>query len=978
MSRTVNIDRHGLRIAGHDQSQPLYLISGQIHYFRWPRSEWRNLLLLAKAGGLNAVDTVIPWNLHEPEPGRYRFQDEADLGGWLDLCQELGLYAIVRPGPYICAEWENGGFPAWLTGRKLRLRMDDPNFLAMVGRWFDVLLPILTPRQVGQGGPVLLVQIENEHWASGAYGHDDHQQTLAHMLLDRGVSVPLYTCMGPSAMPLAGPSAMPLAGAPTVASQIPEFRNGWSDIAGKLKATQAVWPDNPMIVSELWSGWFDNWGDSAHNGRTPAALDRVLHELTAIGASGFSHWMWAGGTNFGWWGGRTVGGDTIHMTTSYDYDAIIDEFGRPTPKFYVARRHHLFLATLGATLAPILAEAGDRASPAGSTAGTTKVLVPEGVRGRSAGGDPPYRLAQNGGFRAAFLQNTSLERQTVQVFHSDAKRSVTPAGASAVHLSVEVEAGTIKPVFANLPLADGLVLRYHSCRILGFWAHTNPQVLVLYGFEGEMGEVSLQRRDGWQVPEGMDLPTGFGISVEGNDLKLHFWISDRPNALCVDSLLILILSQPRAERLWPLAPADGAASFICGPDMMFENGWTSANGIQPYYHIDATGTVTRQETRSARRFDPPARSFGLTWDTLGVAELSPTAFASDPTGAPDPPTFEQAGCWLGYGVYQAQFELDHDLDTTLAAPWLSDRGILLIDGQRIGVLGVGRGGPVWTLPIRLPAGAHDMRLLVDNLGRFNYGSNTGEKKGLLGDLYWGGRQIDITGGWAALWQEAAFAGEAIAKARPQYVRADAADVNLSAFDWQGSHVWLLRDIEVEEGEQVVLQLTGDRNKGALFANGEVVERFSRHHGGGFIKRDITPMLQVGRNTLALHIENYGGLAWRATLLKFHRANTLAATWRFRAGVTPSETAPDTGNHPRFYRGRFTYEAPLHGPGPFALDAYGLHKGHLWLNGRNLGRYWQIGPQARYKVPASWLQGENELLVFEEEGGRVEHVSIRPV
>jgi beta-galactosidase len=227
------ITHDGLLING----EPIYLLSGVIHYFRWPKGEWRDILLKAKAGGLNTIDTVIPWNLHEPEPGVFNFAAEADLPAYLDLIHELGMYAIVRPGPYICAEWENGGFPVWLTARSatqnLKLRTDDPVFLAAVQRWFDRLLPIFVARQIDRGGPIILCQIENEHWASGVYGHDAHQATLAQMQHNAGLTVPFYTCMGG----LDG---------------YPEFRNGWSGMAAKLQATRSVWPDNPMIGIVEW------------------------------------------------------------------------------------------------------------------------------------------------------------------------------------------------------------------------------------------------------------------------------------------------------------------------------------------------------------------------------------------------------------------------------------------------------------------------------------------------------------------------------------------------------------------------------------------------------------------------------------------------------------------------------------------------------------------------------------------------------
>ena len=186
-----------------------------------------------------------------------------------------------------------------------------------------------------------------------------------------------------------------------------------------------------MIVSELWSGWFDSWGDSAHNGKTAASLDRMMHELTAVGTSGVSHWVFAGGTNFGWYGGRTVGGDTIHMTTSYDYDAPITEYGGLTEKFFVARRHHLFLSTLGAQVSHLLAEA----KPGGPT-----VIVAPVVKGRWAGGEEPFRTVKNGDFSATFLQNTTADRTTLQVFNTDPN----------VHLAIDVDAHSLKPIYFNL------------------------------------------------------------------------------------------------------------------------------------------------------------------------------------------------------------------------------------------------------------------------------------------------------------------------------------------------------------------------------------------------------------------------------------------------------------------------------------------------------------------------------------------------
>ena len=281
------------------------------------------------------------------------------------------------------------------------------------------------------------------------------------------------------------------------------------------------------------------------------------------------------------------------------------------------------------------------------------------------------------------------------------------------------------------------------------------------------------------------------------------------------------------------------------------------------------------------------------WEWLDLHERT----AEDgwqPIAAPQP--MELLGCPLGYGWYRAQIDLSAPLETTLAAPWLADRAVVFVDGERVGVLGIDPDGAQMTLPLALPAGRHDIRLLADNLGRFNYGSNTGERKGLLDTLYWGGVQQDISGGWTALWQEAIFAGEALANAKPAHVRPDAEEVHLGHFAWSGPSVWLLREIDVPAGQRAVLTLTGDRNPGALFVNGQAVTRFSRHYGGGYIKEDITALLRPGVNVLALNIQDYAGAAWRASLLTYDPDQALNAAWSFRPGVTPASSPaapPDT-------------------------------------------------------------------------------------
>ena len=965
MSHTITLGREGLAI----DANPLYLLAGQLHYFRYPQAEWRDLLLKARAGGLNTIDTVIPWNFHEPNEGEYNFVEDADLGAFFDLCAELGLWVIARPGPYICAEWENGGFPAWFTAKDgIELRLDNPVFLEHTMRWFDRLFAILTPRQAIHGGAIILCQTENEHWASGRYGHDMHQQTLAEAAIARGMAVPQYTCMGAT---------------PGYA----EFRNGWTGIAEKLVATRALWPENPMIVSELWSGWFDSWGASRRTHKQAVRFDTVLNQLTAVGASGFSHWMWAGGTNFGPWGGRTVGGDSIHMTTSYDYAAPVSEYGELTAKFYTARRHHLLLGTLGAQLAPVLAAA---------VAGGPKVIAPAAVAGRGDAGSAPYRNVRSGpnapaawrDFTATFVQNTIPEGIVNQLYLAD-----------GTHLAVEAEANTIKPIFTNLPLGgneetSAWLLAYHTSRILGFWPGETTDTLVLYGFAGEVGRLAVRSGRG----EGETAATNSPALKRREEVSLDYWVTERPSVTKFEiggrSLNIVLLTTERADRFWPLR--DG--SFLCGPALVTEDqGERQIDGgpgsMRPLYTLAADGTLEWLEIApvAVPLFSP----LELTWSRHAVAEASETAGWREISA---PQSLEELGTPYGYGWYRTTLHSAADTTLALAAPWLSDRARLLLDGVDVGWLGTHPRGPRLALELPLAAGQHDLRLLLDNLGRFNYGSNTGERKGLFDNLYIG-TQHDITKGWTALWQEASFAGEAIANAKPWAVRADAQDIDLASFAFQGATVWLLRAFEAQPGMRYLLHVTGDRSSGGLFVNGTSIARFSRHYLGGFIKADISDLLQTGTNVIALNIQQYAGVAYHAHLLEYDPAQPIGAAWQFRAGVNSGRGAEGwelgpkrAGNRPAlqrrnaaasaaiaqrfsagntapaFFKAAFAYDSAKHGPGPFKFYPLGLRKGQIWLNGRDVGRYWQIGPQEAYKLPASWLEPQNELLVFDEEGG----------
>ncbi|NUW46097.1 glycoside hydrolase family 35 protein [Nonomuraea rhodomycinica] len=297
------------------------LLSGAMHYFRVHPDQWSHRLAMIRAMGLNTVETYVPWNLHEARPGQYRRLDELDR--FLEAASRADLHAIVRPGPYICAEWENGGLPSWVTGH---LRTSDPAFLAHVDRWFEALLPRIAAHQITRGGNVLMVQVENEY---GSYGTDTaYLRHLAGLMRSAGIDVPLFTADGPEDYTLTGGSLPGVLATATFGS----------DPAKAISALRRHRPDDPVVCMELWVGWFDHWGRE-HVTRDAAEAAAVLAELLEAGAS-VNIYMAHGGTNFGTWAGANHDLETgayLPTVTSYDYDAPISESGAPTEKYRLFR-----------------------------------------------------------------------------------------------------------------------------------------------------------------------------------------------------------------------------------------------------------------------------------------------------------------------------------------------------------------------------------------------------------------------------------------------------------------------------------------------------------------------------------------------------------------------------------------------------------------------------------------------------------------
>ncbi|PZF58343.1 beta-galactosidase [Curtobacterium sp. MCSS17_008] len=304
--------------------EPHRILSGAIHYFRVHPDLWQDRIRKARLMGLNTIETYVAWNAHAPRPGVFDLTGGLDLGRFLDLVAEEGMHAIVRPGPYICAEWTNGGLPYWLfADGTVGVRRNEPGFLAAVREYLEQLAPVLVPRQIDQGGPIMLVQVENEY---GAYGSDaSYLRALEEMHRDIGLTVPFTSVDQPMGTMLEDGSLPSL-------HRTGSFGSRSTERLARLRQAQ---PTGPLMCSEFWDGWFDSWGEHHHT--TPASESASdLDDLLAAGGS-VNIYMFHGGTNFGFTNGANDKGVYRPIATSYDYDAPLDEAGRPTEKFHAFR-----------------------------------------------------------------------------------------------------------------------------------------------------------------------------------------------------------------------------------------------------------------------------------------------------------------------------------------------------------------------------------------------------------------------------------------------------------------------------------------------------------------------------------------------------------------------------------------------------------------------------------------------------------------
>jgi len=853
----------------------IWLISGSVHYFRTPAALWRDRLLKAKRAGLNCISTYVAWNFHEPIEGDWKLSGDQDICGFIRLAGELGLYVILRPGPYICAEWDSGGLPGWLSTKTgVTYRTGNAAYTHYYDKYFRGVLPALAELQVSRGGNIVLIQNENEYVITTMPDRLNYLEFINQLFRRSGFDIPIINCN--------------LFSDPPVSETI-ECVNGWGYEVQQLKRMRLRQPDAPLLMTEFWDGWFDFWGGEH---QTKDAEETARRALEILGCGGqYNYYMWHGGTNFGFWGCRLSGSDADYQTTSYDYDAPLAEGGGLTRKYYLTRLVNMLGSSMGAFFAAA------KADPPGVTIHDgTGVLNLSGPLGR-------WAIVTNNGQKQIKTARVSLpEGKELSV-------SLEPFGATAVPIGLKLTAAS--------------TLDYANLMPLGFFGQ---KALVLHGPAGLAGQ----------------------ISINGKEIQAEVPAGQEPKFIEHQELLVVLINSDLAMRTWYVDE-----TLLFGPQFVGETAEevTAQSSAKQYALLNEEGKVTHKKLKQVPRRKPTPPHLSQ-WSRLSVC-TEPVSKTLQWQKIDRPRDVDQLGVHYGYVWYRLEIDEQRATKRHLFLPNCEDRATIYLNGSLLGVWGRGPEAVRTPVPAAFKRGKNILTLLMDNLGRSNFGPRLGELKGLFGHVY-DAKPLRIPK--PRLKPHEGFTKRIVPRSL----------AHMTASLEKGP-IWAAEmPITLTKVTPIHLSFTDVPHHVAVLCNDRVAGFFPNTQLN-FGDVTLGAELKKGRNNLKLLL--WGEVAAK-TLdnVKLHTLNEAIsqnALWSFRPWVMPEPGGRVVGkNQPAWYVARFKYAGQKE---PLFIHIVGAKKGQIFLNRHNVGRFWTIGPQQYYYLPDCWLEQTNELLLFTEQG-----------
>ncbi len=944
----IDFDGKGFIIHG----KRTFIVAGDMHYPRTPRALWRDRLLRIKRAGYNTVQTYAFWNYHEPREGQFDFKGEKDLNAFLKLAQSLDMYAIVRAGPYINAEWDTGGLPVWLRFKPGLLPMtDNAQFYAAVEPYWDKLFPIIAANQISRGGPVIMVQLENEHVLPGGVGGgtDLPNAYYKHYLAKArrmGLTVPLFF----------------------------SGLNHNDDPAGDspFDTSQRT---SPWFSTEFWTGWIKIYGVEPARGKK---LERATWKVIAYGGAGYTHYTMAGGTDFDTW-------NNDEQAASYDFGSPIGQSGDLRDDYYFCKRAAMF-----ATSFPDVIEN----SPAGAGGGGTA----------PTDGSVQITNRKGPGGEILFLDNRTGGPVRTQIRMPGGK--AYPAAGP-----VTLDAGEIMPVVRGYTVAPGVSLSLAASRILGVTQSGQMTTLVVYGAAGEPAELHFAAHAARVVRQPAN-DKALAV-MPGLVLYRTTFPGGSPTASIfrVGTRLVRVLAMRSelADRCWFLHQG---GLIAVGPDYVGEVRETPA-GLRIETErrgLGAAPSPALPRLLYTASMDAPTPLVSVSVPDARPAPVAAPALSAWRVDAADPEAqggFDDAGWkasdlplpmgadgdYSAYAWYRSAVVVPKAGTYQLNLSDVGDWVVAFVNGRRADSDGPRtryRSAAPRRLVVPLQQGRNTLALLTAHYGRnklFNYYGpmDVIDAKGVSGPA-------TLSAVTAAPAQVEAFRWQADDRAPEDAAKQAAVGVDTSGADWHDATnstdvfndrygwAWFRAVLPAWSGPHRSLHFDSIDDSGTIYLNGKLLASDIGINADADVPLEGA-WKEGGPNVLAVAVHNTGGpgTIGEVRLVAPLPEGQAVQGWRMRGGVTvPTWDAADWKSAapsaapatPAFYAA--TFEAVQPGPvGPhpvLRLSTAGMSRGFVWLNGRNLGRYPERSPVEGVYLPDSLLKpGGNHLVVFDEDG-----------
>ncbi|MGQ9463674.1 MAG: beta-galactosidase [Candidatus Fervidibacter sp.] len=949
----------------------LFLFSGAVHYFRMPQPLWRDRLLKVKRASFIAIETYIAWNWHERREGKVNLKD---LDEFLSLAEGMGFYVIARPGPYICSEWDIGGFPRWLPQKRFPLRTDHPDSIFWSEHWFSSVMPLIAKHQITRNGRVILVQLENEYDYSGLPDEVMHRYLTAlyQSAVKNGIEVPMFTCW----------TRVARRNEDEVMVRIFDtcnFYTGWdfewtANALAKLREGETY---SPLMVTELQGGWFNQFGDQLlshqRDDLSAAQCNALTKYLIAHGLSALNYYMLFGGTNFDYWGAR-------HITTTYDYAAPIREPGGLWDKYYAVKIIGDFLRCFGADLA--------RAKP-----------NHELVRSENEQVRVYARVHNDHGY--VFVWNPTDEWQKAKV-------SLT------------------LPNGERITYREPIVLQPRDLKILPFNFTLGSQKVVLTTLEVQ----SIVKVGGkWvMVVYGDISPDGTPYQIrfaDGSELRGSLKTCDEIRNIG-DKLQVVITTRNRAERTWRIESENLPSLDMLKPDTHYGLVISGAyllrevrvrpNGVdcnfevlpgkinfiamlpEPPKSVSVNGERVEAEIDKEKgivRFTVKVNP--LTIDAIPISSLK---WRSEVVTAEDgkvvknirdsSPILTLAPLddikWYENGLYryETEFTWDGKAETLLLVTYAPDPKLVLLNGKVVSESSNNFRSVQIPLRIYARKGRNTLSVLYEQPGRPNIGHGMNELKGIAGAVLVGDRATE-------LFEWMMKKTERITEDAPE-IQPDFSDVSWTVVHTGYGHqpeigarecAWFRTEFNLDEVyPDLMLLFEGvDDNAWVWLNRQKVGEHF------GWDEPFILPVAHAakqGRNVLVVGVENRDGPGGIYAPVRLVRASQLTPLkrWKVAKGLVGEREGWSTpkvsdrswrkisvGQKPSaregsvvWYRARFKVPKFEGWNVPWRLVLHAKGNGNIWLNGIHIGRYQEQGPQHEFYLPECWLDFNGENLI----------------